>query len=1273
MQDRGKGFVVNCLSPCVAVLTSDDVGDVVSANGLNSAVEFFTPFGFRIEGKVHVRDGQGQSSSVDNFALRFADFNALEGIETDDLRRVLLEAMKESTPKQKLLFDEESLREASIEELSPWFTEYRNYVCKYIGATEHETFNHPVACLLISSTANPDPVEALSRLYPEEPASLPQAFQKGIIDAQIPLKHYLLIHDVAKSGPIDSEILYNQMKKKFGLGCHFLSINSVTDSDAPKERCPDIWSSYLHEQRLLQSGAPSVPQNNTVRGTKMTNSDVKAVDQFIREFLVRSILPHMERNVQHWNEQVANPRRGFTGRLFKRYLFGNQPAASPTSATEQASALDYKSAYSTYEIVRKEFQGNDRALKYYAGSQEMLALCLVMSESNIRGSLDTYLESAIGHYLDVNSPVLATRLTMFVYEIFKHRNQHRDAPNILLRMIGMYDSDLRSALLLEQAAFCFAKSSPSMLRKYAFYIILASYRFNKSSQPAHAFRCYNGAFELYKDKKWTLIEDHIQYSLGKLSSNLEKPADAISYFSSLLHSSQQPAHIQQAYINEFLGVYKECALSGSGSALDDVLSLPIPLIKESSIRVSLLESRRPIHVAVEDEVWDSMEKDLVDEMFSNAGGPKPPPRAVKNSKDGGKSICAVGEPVFVEFEMENPLQVTLQLSDLSLYAEFYENDIMSSSVIQTSIDVDRLVFENFDMECLTTVSLDPLERRIVQLKVFPKKEGEIRVKGLRYMLFGTVPNSVNLEKTRPKTLLSGQVERTVLEINNKGNRGLKKLMVKMSHPSFFSIGTPDQIDHSTYATMASLPNAIFNSSVNMIKLPDTTSGGGEELLQAGMTTIIPIWVRGDRIGKHIFRFLFLYKSEDENDQISYRKLQYTLTLQVFPSLRINAFTRPSTRALDEFILGVEIENLQQSSPIKLRQISAIGSAWRITAMNGSSSDYQTEFLAGKQTAFAYFRFKRVSASDSDYASEKTITSAIKSFIYGNEGVEFNPNTIALQASSVSLDGGAIDCRSSTLKTLSLNSRVQWRRHALSSQYPGISPEKLKSLFTLYFTDDVDIALFWEAPASGNATSRLGHHYIIGINLGLQSPLQLHTRFAKSANAILANQKSLYAATLREKKELLNSLLRPKQKDVSPVRFLLSSLDYFVHDFNKGMLQICITSKLHNTSWNNVVSYFLEMQSPDLKSTQEDMFLDYFWSGPVQAHGVLEPGEQRELKFFANFTRSGTFDLNRWKLSIVVLENDENSSIKTIFSKPESSSSSYVQYPSVQHLVNVRNK
>lgn len=46
----------------------------------------------------------------------------------------------------------------------------------------------------------------------------------------------------------------------------------------------------------------------------------------------------------------------------------------------------------------------------------------------------------------------------------------------------MQDSDLRSAVCLEQAAHAFLRINPAMARKYALHLVLAGHRYAKSGQ-----------------------------------------------------------------------------------------------------------------------------------------------------------------------------------------------------------------------------------------------------------------------------------------------------------------------------------------------------------------------------------------------------------------------------------------------------------------------------------------------------------------------------------------------------------------------------------------------------------------------------------------------------------------------------------------------------------------------------------------------------------------------------------------------------------------------
>jgi hypothetical protein len=146
-------------------------------------------------------------------------------------------------------------------------------------------------------------------------------------------------------------------------------------------------------------------------GTGLGNKDILAIRIFLREFVVQSLIPYVERNVQQWNEQVrivrhnvligahntvpqlAASRRGITGRLFtaSRRYFGSRPASPapggppaynparglyPFQAQEaQTRRLadfafmihDYKLAISTYDLVRKDNM-TDKAWRDYASA-----------------------------------------------------------------------------------------------------------------------------------------------------------------------------------------------------------------------------------------------------------------------------------------------------------------------------------------------------------------------------------------------------------------------------------------------------------------------------------------------------------------------------------------------------------------------------------------------------------------------------------------------------------------------------------------------------------------------------------------------------------------------------------------------------------------------------------------------------------------------------------------------------------------------------------------
>jgi hypothetical protein len=53
-------------------------------------------------------------------------------------------------------------------------------------------------------------------------------------------------------------------------------------------------------------------------------------------------------------------------------------------------------------------------------------------------------------------------------------------------------------------------------------------------------------------------------------------------------------------------------------------------------------------------------------------------------------------------------------------------------------------------------------------------------------------------------------------------------------------------------------NELYNISVLPVELPANEDGA--RILDPGQTSLIPLWIRGDRIGKHLHKFLFTYQS-----------------------------------------------------------------------------------------------------------------------------------------------------------------------------------------------------------------------------------------------------------------------------------------------------------------------------------------------------------------------------------------------------------------------------
>jgi len=183
--------------PHVAIYTSQDTADLAKEKGFKDGLwELLRPFGERVQGKVSIRDSNGSSRAWEDFSIRFVQLGA--NIEAPDIATSggkkagsLANGMSENTAKEKRkLEDVESVVERhlryaedsvqglphhghltrqglDVEATSPYYSLYLRRLLSGIPVSAHETFSHPVACVVAISSRSKSPIEELRQLYNE--------------------------------------------------------------------------------------------------------------------------------------------------------------------------------------------------------------------------------------------------------------------------------------------------------------------------------------------------------------------------------------------------------------------------------------------------------------------------------------------------------------------------------------------------------------------------------------------------------------------------------------------------------------------------------------------------------------------------------------------------------------------------------------------------------------------------------------------------------------------------------------------------------------------------------------------------------------------------------------------------------------------------------------------------------------------------------------------------------------------------------------------------
>ncbi|KIP12403.1 hypothetical protein PHLGIDRAFT_27246 [Phlebiopsis gigantea 11061_1 CR5-6] len=714
------------LSPHICVFQSSDLQDLLAEASLPPLSQLFQSFCPLPQ--VTTRTTTLNPVPHATFALRFSELPEVEAaLHEDEEQRAgrTLDWIGSRVAARSARWVDIVERRAGRDDKTPWWEEVKRCIEGDNVPNRYEGWSHPVAVVYAVSTLAANPLQALQDMY-ARPLDFPPWVDKTY------LRYLLIVHpsNSPLSDPI-ADSLYNAVKKQYGLHSYILRVDfpenpppQAVSVPLPVPRLPPL--STMESSPMPQSQTPShlsVPRSSfpppprspdpmAALGTRigsgpgallLSQPDIKAVGDFMRDFVVMSMIPWMEKCVMEWNDAYSSSRR-LPSRLFSstRRLFGSSvvavsapvtpthgsnpsissvtsrftshaPSSSVTSlasvtsfsgATEGAVTQqrrlaefatvlgDYKLAVTVWETLRKESKGGSDILPLLVAPSPALALHTsnaIMSLQSIASERPAYAQ---------------------------------------LRALAFAAEEPPTALLLAHAAFL--TSRKNAVRRASLWYLFAADRLEKAGIKSLALYFFRQAHQLYKQpidkelspsfwesenrsplhwKGFDAVQPGIEHELGRLLYTTGDTEGAVQYFVGLLQepitrthpssgglglvnddSDDRLASSERVYLEDFRVALKHFKFTEPDKFESASLHLPVKFCQPKETRLRLPGNAMDGNP----ENWKRLEEDWT--SFWR-------PRGQEHLQSGGKA--AVGDTFWIDLVMRNPLNVEVTISGLT--------------------------------------------------------------------------------------------------------------------------------------------------------------------------------------------------------------------------------------------------------------------------------------------------------------------------------------------------------------------------------------------------------------------------------------------------------------------------------------------------------------------------------------------------------------------------------------------------------------------------------
>ncbi|OAF65400.1 hypothetical protein A3Q56_06892 [Intoshia linei] len=390
---------------------------------------------------------------------------------------------------------------------------------------------------------------------------------------------------------------------------------------------------------------------------------------------------------------------------------------------------DYREVNRVFVLCRKTFQAED-AWYEYAYCQLMICISnLFLTKNQVAMNQNVYssFQSSFQSFRSCQQINMTRLMIVIGSEILNRHKNYIDVSKLFYKHNNDNNSNsLLLAIFIEQAAIALIKKkNVPLVRKFQMYVLLAGHKYSKAYLKNDAIKCHSLVSKLFRGYRWNLIEDHLDFILGRQFNYLKNGDNAGQYFFRLLKYNKKQSHVQHSqYLKGYISVFMKLNRMQLKNTNDPIIlrKCPIPLINMEKIKISACRCDEESEICnLKEKIKGTyLEKTFTDFKFFDETLTHEIVESIETP-----TILYSNEDAIINLELENPLASNIWLFDITLLWQLKQ----PISLIEPNCK-DFIIYSNIDQKINKIDDDNALECVYNESYVVQSNIANIKINGL---------------------------------------------------------------------------------------------------------------------------------------------------------------------------------------------------------------------------------------------------------------------------------------------------------------------------------------------------------------------------------------------------------------------------------------------------------------------------------------------------------------------------------------------------------------